>query len=136
MDLLGLDDKPGLDRAHSTLHAKPKEAEPPCPMVIRVTQFQVKNAILRHAGQSSPMLHNGKKVYIFPDFTPTVAKWRVAFVQVKKELHTCTNVNFGLRYPATLHNTMSSGQTYRFEDPDQALEFVNKRLKIPFLESG
>ena len=74
---------------------------------------------------------NGKRVYIFPDFTPTVAKWRAAFVQVKKELHAFTNVKFGLRYPATLHITMSSGQTHRFED----LEFVNKRLKNLVLES-
>lgn len=129
MDLLGLDGLPGLDRAHRTLRAKPKEGEPPRPMVIRVTQFQVRNAILRRAGQSSPLLHNGKRVHIFPDFTPTVAKRRVAFVQVKRALHACGSVKFGLRYPATLHITKPSGETYRFEDPDQALEFVNKRLK-------
>ena len=136
MDLLGLDEMPGLDRAHRTLRAKPKEGEPPRPMVIRVTQFQVRNAILRHAGRSAPLLHNGKRVHIFPDFTPTVAKRRAAFAQVKRELHACANVKFGLRYPATLHITMSSGQTHRFEDPDQALEFVNKSLKKnPALES-
>lgn len=129
MDLLGLDEPPGLHRAHLTLRTKPKEGEPPRPMVVRVTQFQVRNAILRRAGQRSPLLYNGKRVYIFPDFTPTVAKRRAAFAQVKRELHACADVKFGLQYPATLHITMSSGQTYRFEDPDQALEFVNKRLK-------
>ena len=129
MDLLGLDVMPGLDRAHRTLRAKPKDGEPPRPMVIRVTQFQARNDILRRAGRSFTLLHNGKRVHIFPDFTPTVAKRRAAFVQVKRELHTCANVKFGLRYPATLHITMSGGQTHRFEDPDQALEFVNKRLK-------
>ena len=101
MDLLGLDEMPGLDRAHRTLRAKPKEGEPSRPMVIRVTQFQVRNAILRHAGRSAPLLHNGKRVHIFPDFTPTVAKRRAAFAQVKRELHACANVKFGLRYPAT-----------------------------------
>ncbi|KAE8281770.1 hypothetical protein D5F01_LYC19153 [Larimichthys crocea] len=129
MDMLGLDGLPGLDRAHCTLRAKPKEGEPPRLMVIRVTQFQMRNAILCHAGQSSPLLHNRKRMHIFPDFTPTVAKRRTAFAQVKRELHACANAKFGLRYPATLHITMSDGQIHRFEDPDQAQEFVNKRLK-------
>ncbi|CAB1446947.1 unnamed protein product [Pleuronectes platessa] len=87
-------------------------------MVIRVTQFQVRNAILRRAGQSSPLLHNEKRVHIFLDFTPTVARRRAAFVQVKRELHACAHVKFGLRYPATLHITMSGGQTHRFEELD------------------
>lgn len=118
MDLLGYDEKPGLDRANRTLHAKLKEREPPHPMVIMVTQLQVMNAILHHAGQSSPpLLQNGKRVFIFPDFTATVAKQREAFAQVKRELHACANVKFGLWYPTTLHITTSSGQTYKFEHP-------------------
>lgn len=36
MDFLGLDEKAGLDRAHHTLRAKPKEGKPPRLMVIRV----------------------------------------------------------------------------------------------------
>lgn len=47
MDMLGLDEMPGLDRAHRTLRAKPKEGEPPRPIVIRVTQFHaLDNALL------------------------------------------------------------------------------------------
>lgn len=128
-DLLSLEEKPGLDRAHRTLRAKPKEGDSPRPMVIRVTLFQTRNALLRRAGEASPLLHNGKRVFIFPDFTPAVAKRRAAFIQVKKELHACGDVKFGLRYPATLYITLSSGQTHKFEDPDKALEFVGKRLK-------
>lgn len=129
MDMLGLDGLPGLDRAHRTLRAKPKQGEPPRPTVIRVTQFQTRNAILRRAGQSSPLLYNKKRVHIFPDFTPTVAKRRAAFAQVKRELHTCANVKFGLQYPTSLHITTPDGQTHRFEDPDQALDFFNKKIK-------
>lgn len=68
-------------------------------------------------------------MYIFPDFMPTVAQRRAAFIKVKKELHTCNNVKFGLQYLATLHITMSNGQTHRFDSPHQDLEFVSKRLK-------
>lgn len=129
MELLGLEEKSGLDRAHRTLRAKPKEGEPPRPLVIRVTLFPERNNILRRAGQSSPLLHQGKRVYIFPDFTPTVAKHRAAFIQVKRELRACADVKFGLRYPATLHITTASGQTHKFDDPDRAMKFVHKSLK-------
>ncbi|CAK6963512.1 unnamed protein product [Scomber scombrus] len=60
---------------------------------------------------------------------PSANEEMLRSIKVKRELHACANVKFGLRYPATLHITMSDGQTYRFENPDQALEFVNKRLK-------
>lgn len=129
MELLGLEEQPGLDRAHRTLRAKPKEGEPPRPLVIRVTLFRERNIILRRAGQSSPLLHQGKRVYIFPDFTPTVAKQRAAFIQVKRELRACADVKFGLRYPATLHISTASGQTHKFDDLDRAMEFVHRSLK-------
>lgn len=129
MQLLGLEEKPGLDRAHRTLRAKPREGEPPRPLVIRITLFRERNEILRRAGRSSPLLHQGKRVHIFPDFTPTVAKQRAAFIRVKRELHACADVKFGLRYPATLHITTANGQTHRFDNPDRALEFVQKNLQ-------
>lgn len=116
---------PRLDRAHRNLNAKPKEGEPPCPMVIRVTQFQLRNDIL-HAGQRGPLLYKEKRVFIFLDFTPAVAKRRATFIKVKRELHAYANVRFGLRYPATHDHC---GLTHKFEDLDKALEFVNKRLK-------
>ncbi|XP_035508028.1 uncharacterized protein LOC118320994, partial [Morone saxatilis] len=116
-DILGLDDKPVLDRAHRTLRAKPKDGEPPRPLVIRVNLFQVRNQILRRAGEAFPLSYMGKRISIFPDFTAAVAKKRAAFAAVKKELHSCPNVKFGLLYPATLRITLPGGQTHRFEDP-------------------
>lgn len=68
-DLLGLDDKLVLDRAHRTLRARPKDG-PPHPLVIRVNLFQVRNQILRRAGEVSPLSYNGRRISIFPDFTP------------------------------------------------------------------
>lgn len=68
-DLLGLDDKPVLDRS---LRAEPRNGEPPRPLIIPVNLFQVRNQILRGAGEVSPLLFRGKKISIFPDFTSTV----------------------------------------------------------------
>lgn len=128
-DTLGLDDKPMLDRAHRTLRAKPKDGEPPRPLVIRVNLFQVRNHILRRAGEASPLSYMGRRISIYPDFTPAVAKKRAAFASVKKVLHSCPNVKFGLLYPATLRITLPGGQTHRFEDPALALDFIEKNIK-------
>lgn len=128
-NLLGLDNAPALDRAHRTLRAKPKDGEPPRPFVVRVNLFQQRNEILKKAGSSPPLFYQGKRVSIFPDFTTAVAKKRATFSKVKKELHSCPGVKFGLFYPAVLRITPPNGQTRRFDDPVSALEFVQKHLK-------
>lgn len=125
-DLLGLEAKPLLDRAHRTLRAKPKQGEPPRPIVIRVNRFPDRNLILQRASKASPLMFNGRRIHIFPDFVPTVAKQRAAFAAVKKELRDHPGVRFGLRYPATLLITLPSGQEKRFENPDSAMDFVKK----------
>ncbi|ROL48201.1 hypothetical protein DPX16_22801, partial [Anabarilius grahami] len=119
-EILGLDSQP-------VLLEKRKAASPP--FIIKVNSFQVQSQILRCAWQSSPLLFNGKKLSIFPDFAPSVAKKRTAFASVKKELHSCPNVKFGLRFPATLQITLPGGEVHRFEDPNLALVFVRKNIK-------
>ncbi|CAL1578951.1 unnamed protein product [Knipowitschia caucasica] len=128
-DLLGLNDKPVLDRAHRTLRPKPKDGEPPRPFIARVNLFQQRNEILRRAGASAPLLYQGKRVSVFPDFTAVVSKKRSAFATVKKSLHSCPGVKFGLFYPAVLRVTLPGGQTHRFEDPELAADFVTKHVK-------
>uniref|UniRef100_A0A3P9J1C5 L1 transposable element RRM domain-containing protein n=1 Tax=Oryzias latipes TaxID=8090 RepID=A0A3P9J1C5_ORYLA len=128
-DLLSLDSKPVLDLAHRSLGARPRDGDPPRPFIARVNLFQQRNEILRKAGASAPLLYQGKRVMIFPDFTATVSKKRAAFAKVKKELRSCPGVKFGLFYPAVLRITLSGGQHHRFEDPVLAMEFVEKHLK-------
>ncbi len=128
-DILGLDNKPILDSAHLTLRTKPEDSEPPCPLVIRVHLFQVQNHILRRAREASPLSYMGRRISVYPDFTPAVARRRAAFATVKKEFHSCPNVKFGLLYPATLRITLPGGQTHRFEDPILALSFIKENIK-------
>ncbi|KAJ8400420.1 hypothetical protein AAFF_G00395440 [Aldrovandia affinis] len=73
-ELLGLDEKPLLDRAHRTLRSRPREGEPPRPFVIRVHFFHVRNDMLKRSGDASPLLYKGRRVSIFPDYTTAVAK--------------------------------------------------------------
>lgn len=126
-EILRLDEKPLLDHAHRTLRDKPREGDAPRPFIIRVHYFHIRNEILRWAGELSPLLYRGKRISIFADYTSTVAKKRVAFGNVKRQLHSC--IKFGLIYPAVLRITLSSGDTHWFEDPAAASDFMNKKLK-------
>lgn len=131
-DLLKLDEAPLLDRAHRTLRAKPRTGEPPRPVLIRVHFFHIRNEILRRANETSrgsPLLFQGKKLSIFPDYTAAVAKRRAAFGGVKRELWACPGVKFGLMYPALLKITLPGGTTHTFEDPTEASAFVSSKLR-------
>lgn len=128
-DILKLDEAPLLDRAHRTLREKPKTGAPPRPLIIRVHYFHVKEQILRRAGAAAPLLFQGNKLFIFPDFAPSVAKKRLQFVNVKRLLHTCSGVKFGLFYPAELRITLPDGVVRKFTDPAAAADFVTKDLK-------
>ena len=128
-DLLKLDELPMLDRCHRSLRPRPKDGEPPRPLVMRVHYFQTRNLILRRARECSPLMYNGKRLSIYPDFTPAVAKKRALFSPVKRELNSCTGVKFGLMFPAVLRLTLPNGQTHRFEDHEKAMDFVVNNLK-------
>lgn len=131
-DLLKLDEPPLLDRAHRTLRAKPKTGEPPRPMVIRVHFFHLRNEILQRASEASrnsPLLFQGKRLSVFPDYTVAVAKKRAAFGGVKRELRACPGIKYGLMFPAILKITLPGGTTHTFEDPTDASSFVNSKLR-------
>lgn len=127
-ELLGLDEKLLLDRAHRTLRSRPREGEPPRPFVIRVHFFHVRNDMLKRSGDASPFLYKGRRVSIFPDYTTAVAKKRASFGDVKRQLHACPGVKYGLIYPAVLRLTLPDSSTHRFEDPAVAADFIKNRV--------
>lgn len=128
-DLLGLEEKTLLNRAHRSLRNEPAAGSQPRAFIVRVHFFHVRNTILRRAGESSPLLYKDKRISVFPDFTSSVAKKRSAFSAVKRSLRSFPEVKFGLLYPATLKITMPGGTSWRFEDPSLASDFVKKNCK-------
>uniref|UniRef100_A0AAX7UGL5 L1 transposable element RRM domain-containing protein n=1 Tax=Astatotilapia calliptera TaxID=8154 RepID=A0AAX7UGL5_ASTCA len=130
-DLLKLNEAPLLDRVHRSLGSKPREGTPPRPLLIRVHYFHVKEQLLRLAGANSPLLYQGRRISIFPDFTPAVAKKRSQFTGVKRLLHSCPGIKFGLFYPAELRVTLPDGVIRKFTDPASATDFANKILGGP-----
>lgn len=128
-DTLGLKDIPLLDRGHRTLRERPTSGLPPRPIVARVHFFHVRTAILQRAGEISPLLYNGKRFFIFPDFTSSVAKKRAAFGTVKRSLRAIPGVKYGLFYPATLKITSPDGTSQQFTNREASAHFVEQNLK-------
>lgn len=124
---LGLSYVPTLDRAHRSLRPPPKDGKPPRAVVIKFHYFQEREDVFRRAGLS-PLLLQGKRISIFPDYTAEVAKQRATFAETKRLLRSCANVRFGLLYPAVLRITTATGQEKRFTDPSAAIDFVKKDL--------
>ena len=123
-DILGLDQKPVLDRAHRNLREKPSKDKPPRPFIIRIHYYQDRDRILRRAEEASPPSYRERRVSIFPDYTTAVAKKRAQFGDAKRLLRPIKGVKFRLLFPALLKITLPDGTLHKFEDLSAAVDFV------------
>uniref|UniRef100_A0A669EAR5 L1 transposable element RRM domain-containing protein n=1 Tax=Oreochromis niloticus TaxID=8128 RepID=A0A669EAR5_ORENI len=119
--------EPLLDRSHRTL--QPKDGDAPRPIIVKFHYFQEKVDVLRKAMRAGPITHNGKRFYIYPDYSAAVRKKRAAFTEVRGLLRRCTGVKYGLLYPATLKITAPAGEQMSFEDPIKAKHYVETNLR-------
>lgn len=128
-EALALDYTPTLDRAHRSLQPRPKDGDAPRPIIVKFHYFQEKVDVLRKAMGAGPITRNGKRFYIYPDYSATVRKKRSAFTEVRRLLRRCTGVKYGLLYPATLKITTPAGEQMSFEDPIKARHYVETNLR-------
>ncbi|KAJ8355247.1 hypothetical protein AAFF_G00079840 [Aldrovandia affinis] len=104
---------------------------PTTTFIIRVHYFHVREEILRRAREAAPLLHQGKRLSIFADFAPSVAKLRAEFGSAKRLLRACPGVKFGLFFLAELRITLPGGALRKFTDPAAAVNFINRDLGVP-----
>lgn len=107
-DVLGADvfqSPPLLDRAH---RIGPKPSNPnagglkPRVFIVRFHYYQDKERAWRWGIVNKKQLtHDGRNIYIFPDFNASVAKKRAAFTNMRRCLKE-KGVQFSLRFPAQL----------------------------------
>ncbi|KAL7397156.1 hypothetical protein ABVT39_004763 [Epinephelus coioides] len=128
-DALGLDYTPKLDRAHRSLQPRPKDGDAPRPIIAKFHYFQEKMDVLRKAMGAGPISHNGKRFFIYPDYSAAVRKKRAAFTEVRRLLRRCPGVKYGLLYPATLKITAPAGEQTSFEDPTEAKHYIETNLR-------
>lgn len=127
---LGIDPTPGgieMDRAHRIgkwLEAGDKNYGRT--IVARLLRYKDCQAILEAAREKKRLTWNGKQVMIFPDYSRETQRKREAFSRCKKALHE-RKIKFGMLYPA-LPKIFISGQSPRvFDDPDEAMEYIERR---------
>lgn len=128
-EALALDYTPKLDRAHRSLQPRPKDGNAPRPIIIKFHYFQEKVDVLRKAMGAGPISHNGKRFYIYPDYSPAVRKKRAAFTEVRRLLRRCAGVKYGLLFPATLKITAPAGEQVSFDDPIKAKNYIETNLR-------
>lgn len=111
-----------IDRAHRTGPIGNAQSRPRS-MVARLHHYPDKEKILRLARLSSPLMYNGARILIFPDFTSEVLKQRQAFNAVRKSLKEA-NVRHGLLFPARLIVTHNSSK-HVFDSAEKAQAFAD-----------
>jgi len=84
--VLSLDAKPLIDRAHRTLRRSPDPREPPRPFILRLHYYHVLEDILQKARAARELHFRGKRIQIFPDYPPAVAKRRALFNRARELL--------------------------------------------------
>lgn len=118
-DTLSLNEKPLIDRAHRTLRKQPKPHEPPRLWSETLHYYHVLEDILRKAMAVKQLHYGDRRIQIFPDYPPAVAKRRTLFNGTRELLRGQPGVGYGLLHPARLLVTHNGTQT-SFIDPQKA----------------
>ena len=126
-EILDLEDTPRLDRGHRSLAPKPRKGERPRPFIIRVHHEDVKDRILRISSQKKKLFYMEKRVHIFPDFAPEVAKKRAAFTEARRLLKDVKDVKYGIRFPAIFRITFWDEEK-SFTDPELAISYIKENI--------
>ncbi|KAK7945367.1 hypothetical protein WMY93_001095 [Mugilogobius chulae] len=111
-----------IDRAHRSLKPKPRDSEPPRTIIIKVHNDRDVPKILRLSRQQAPLHYQGRKVFIFPDYTADVSSQRQAFSNVRKKLIDA-GAKCSLRFPAKLQVVYNS-EVKMFTSPTDAERFA------------
>lgn len=83
--ILGLPDKPEIERVHPTLHRKPQEGGMPRAFVIKFLRYR-DNARIMEAGRGKrELMYSNSKIMFFPDLSTTLHKKWMAFNALKRQ---------------------------------------------------
>ncbi|KAL7850030.1 hypothetical protein SRHO_G00193790 [Serrasalmus rhombeus] len=122
-EAFSMDKSPLVDRAHRSLAPRPKPNEPPRPIIVKLHYFEDCARILKEARSRQRISSAGMRFFVYPDFTPKVAKARAALNEVRKKLRTMDGVKYGIVYPARLRLTFE-GKSHEFTSAGEAERFI------------
>lgn len=117
-EVLELNERPLIDRAHRALRVRPGDSEPPRHLILRVHYCHAFEDILQKVMRSKTLMYQGQRIQIFRDFPPAVVKRRAAFTPARNLLRDKPGVKFRLLYPAKLRVTHNGKET-TFTDAEE-----------------
>lgn len=126
-EALDLEETPLIDRAHRALRRKPGDAEPPRHLIIKVHYCHTYEDIMKKVMGTREIFFRGRKIRIFRDLPPEVAKRRATFTAVRRMLRDKPGIRYGLLYPAKLRLTHGGTEKF-FTDPEEATRYVERLL--------
>lgn len=124
-EALKLEKDPLIDRWHRTLRSKPRQNEPPRPIVVRLHYYKDCVDILNRAKTQQRIRIQGMTISIFPDFTMKTARARAAFKDFRRQLREMNRpgLSYGLVFPACL-KVSYNGVQKEFKIPAEAEAFI------------
>lgn len=126
--MLHLDRDIKVDRSHRVLtRGSTGDRERPRVIIAKLHYDEDATEILRKARDNAPLLYEGQRVSIFPDYTANVAKARAAFTEVRKVLRGQKDIRYGLFFPARFRITYQE-ETREFVDHRKAMAFAKSIL--------
>lgn len=125
--VLELDRDVKVDRSHRTLAPKKPGDDRPRVIVAKMHYDGDAVDILKRARDKAPLVYNGKRISIFPDYTTGVAKARASFSDARKALRGRRDVRFGLFYPARFRITFKN-ESVEFQDPAKAMDYIQNNV--------
>lgn len=118
-DVLNLDDKPVIDRAHRALQMHPGDNEPSRHLILRIHYCYALEEILPKVTTNRNLTYQGQQIQILRDVLSAVVKRHAAFNPARNLLRDKSGVKFKLLYPAKLQVTHNGTET-TFTDAEEA----------------
>jgi len=99
------------------------QADHPRIVIVKCLRHSTKLEILREARRGKPIMHAGKELRFFVDYSKQTAQKRKAFSEIRSKLTKKGIANF-LLHPATLKVTIGK-EVMLFKTPEEAGKFVS-----------
>lgn len=97
-----------IERAHRSLNVKPKDSAPPRSIIVRFSNYRVKEKVIQTAWSRRDVTHHDQRIYFDQDYTANVQKKRKQVREVIKQLKD-KNVKAVSPFPAQLKIHLDSG---------------------------
>lgn len=117
-----------IERAHRNPNPVQNPDKPPRHIMVRLLRYQDREKIRRLSKQKGEITMNGRRISIFPDTSPDLAKKRNKMIPVLKALKEL-KVSCYLVHPARIKILTEDGKPWFFETTGEAFKYLEDQDK-------